>query len=62
VPHPLTTLIGREQELASVLDLLRDYGLDDFYLELSTKPEGKAVGTLRPIWITGKYYSCAEGR
>ena len=23
----------------------RDYGLDDFYLELSTKPEGKAVGT-----------------
>src|SRR5207253_6992574 len=40
----------REQmvpELASlldfVLDLLRDYGLDDFYLELSTKGE-KAVG------------------
>ncbi|MGZ6930004.1 MAG: threonine--tRNA ligase [Acidimicrobiia bacterium] len=36
-------------ELASllrfVLGLLRDYGLDDFYLELSTKPEGKAVGT-----------------
>jgi threonyl-tRNA synthetase len=28
-----------------VLSLLRDYGLDDFYLELSTKPEGKAVGT-----------------
>ena len=28
-----------------VLDLLRDYGLDDFYLELSTRPEGKAVGT-----------------
>jgi threonyl-tRNA synthetase len=28
-----------------VLDLLRDYGLDDFYLELSTKPEGKAVGS-----------------
>ena len=25
--------------------MLRDYGLDDFYLELSTKPEGKAVGT-----------------
>ncbi len=23
----------------------RDYGLDDFYLELSTKPEGKAVGS-----------------
>ena len=28
-----------------MLDLLRDYGLDDFYLELSTKPPGKAVGT-----------------
>jgi threonyl-tRNA synthetase len=28
-----------------VLELLRDYGLDDFYLELSTKPEEKAVGT-----------------
>ncbi|HEY7133834.1 MAG TPA: threonine--tRNA ligase [Acidimicrobiia bacterium] len=28
-----------------VLDLLRDYGLNDFYLELSTKPEGKAVGS-----------------
>jgi threonyl-tRNA synthetase len=28
-----------------VLDVLRDYGLDDFYLELSTKPPGKAVGT-----------------
>ncbi len=42
----------REQmagELASlldfVLDLLRDYGLDDFYLELSTKPEEKAIGS-----------------
>jgi threonyl-tRNA synthetase len=36
-------------ELASLLDfvlgLLRDYGLDDFYLELSTKPEGKAIGS-----------------
>jgi len=31
--------------LEFVLDLLRDYGLDDFYLELSTKPAGKAVGT-----------------
>ncbi len=34
-----------ESTLHFVLDLLRDYGLDDFYLELSTKPEGKAVGT-----------------
>ncbi|HUF33561.1 MAG TPA: threonine--tRNA ligase [Acidimicrobiales bacterium] len=31
--------------LTFVLNLLRDYGLSDFYLELSTKPEGKAVGT-----------------
>ena len=31
--------------LSFVLDLLRDYGLDDFYLELSTRPEEKAVGT-----------------
>jgi threonyl-tRNA synthetase len=31
--------------LQFVLDLLRDYGLDDFYLELSTKPEGKAAGS-----------------
>ena len=31
--------------LLFVLDVLRDYGLDDFYLELSTKPEGKAVGS-----------------
>ena len=38
-----------EQELESllrfVLGLLRDYGLEDFYLELSTKPEVKAVGS-----------------
>jgi threonyl-tRNA synthetase len=31
--------------LQFVLDLLRAFGLDDFYLELSTKPEGKAVGS-----------------
>ena len=31
--------------LAFVLDLLRDFGLSEFYLELSTRPEGKAVGT-----------------
>src|SRR6202043_1061426 len=31
--------------LRFVLDLLRDYGLNDFYLELSTKPPGKGVGT-----------------
>ncbi|MHB8440280.1 MAG: threonine--tRNA ligase [Acidimicrobiales bacterium] len=27
-----------------VLELLRDFGLSDFYLELSTKPEEKAIG------------------
>jgi threonyl-tRNA synthetase len=31
--------------LSFVLDLLRDFGLEDFYLELSTRPEEKAVGT-----------------
>ena len=47
--HIFCTKEQMADELASlldfVLDLLRDYGLDDFYLELSTKPEGKAVGT-----------------
>ena len=31
--------------LLFVLDVLRDFGLNEFYLELSTRPEGKAVGT-----------------
>jgi threonyl-tRNA synthetase len=31
--------------LTFVLDLLRDYGLDDFYLELSTRDPDKFVGT-----------------
>ena len=47
--HIFTTKEQMGAELRSlltfVLDLLRDYGLDDFYLELSTKPEGKAIGT-----------------
>ena len=47
--HIFTTKEQMGEELGSlltfVLDLLRDYGLDEFYLELSTKPEGKAVGT-----------------
>ncbi len=47
--HIFTTKEQMGTELVSllhfVLDLLRDYGLDDFYLELSTRPEGKAVGT-----------------
>ena len=47
--HIFTSKEQMGEELASlltfVLDLLRDYGLDDFFLELSTRPEGKAVGT-----------------
>ena len=31
--------------LSFVLDLLRDYGLNDFYLELSTRDPAKCVGT-----------------
>lgn len=31
--------------LTFVLDLLRDYGLDDFYLELSTRDPEKSIGT-----------------
>jgi len=34
-----------ESLLSFVLDLLRDFGLDDFYLELSTRPDAKAVGS-----------------
>jgi len=47
--HIFTTKEQMGDELASLLDfvlgLLADYGLTDFYLELSTKPPGKAVGT-----------------
>ena len=47
--HIFCTLDQMESELESllsfVLDLLGEFGLDDFYLELSTKPESKAVGT-----------------
>jgi threonyl-tRNA synthetase len=47
--HIFCTIEQMEEELRSVarfvLDLLRDFGLEDFYLELSTKPQGKAVGT-----------------
>ena len=39
-------MVGEIESLLNfVLDLLRDFGLDDFYLELSTKPDEKAVGT-----------------
>jgi threonyl-tRNA synthetase len=47
--HIFTTREQVDGELRSlltfVLNLLRDYGLDEFYMELSTRPEGKAVGT-----------------
>lgn len=46
--HIYTTRELMREELASllqfVLDLLKDFGLDDFYLELSTKNEEKFVG------------------
>jgi threonyl-tRNA synthetase len=49
--------------LTFVLDLLRDFGLDDFYLELSTKPDEKAVGTDEE-WAdaTGQLRVVAEAR
>src|SRR3954470_17236831 len=47
--HIYTTKEQMADELDSlltfVLDLLADYGLSDFYLELSTKPPGKAIGS-----------------
>jgi threonyl-tRNA synthetase len=47
--HIFTTKENMAEELDSlltfVLDLLADYGLDDYYLELSTKPPGKAIGS-----------------
>jgi threonyl-tRNA synthetase len=47
--HIFTTREQMGEELRSLLtftlSLLRDYGLEDFYLELSTKPEVKAVGS-----------------
>src|SRR6056300_1775773 len=55
--HLFVTPEQLEAELTSVLnfvlDLLRDYGLDDFYLELSTKEEGnpKFVGD-DAIWTS----------
>ena len=39
MPGELQSLLG------FVLDLLRDYGLDDFYLELSTRNPEKSIGT-----------------
>ena len=51
--HIYTTREQMREELASllrfVLDLLGDYGLDDFYLELSTRDLAKSVGS-DEIW------------
>jgi threonyl-tRNA synthetase len=48
--HIFTTKEQMAEELDSlltfVLDLLRDYGLDDFYLELSTRDPEKSVGSI----------------
>jgi threonyl-tRNA synthetase len=55
--HLFVTPESMEEELTNVLNfvlgLLRDYGLDDFYLELSTKEEGnpKFVGDDK-VWQT----------
>jgi threonyl-tRNA synthetase len=47
--HIFCTREQMSDELTSllnfVLNLLRDFGLNDFHLELSTRPEAKAVGT-----------------
>src|SRR5690606_9653933 len=47
--HIFTTKERMGEEISSLLDfvleLLGDYGLTDYYLELSTRPEGKAIGT-----------------
>jgi threonyl-tRNA synthetase len=47
--HIFCTREQMADELATalqfVLDLLRDFGLNEFYLELSTRPPGKAIGT-----------------
>ena len=43
--HPRADGRRAGAHVALRLDLLRDYGLNEFYLELSTKPPGKAVGS-----------------
>jgi threonyl-tRNA synthetase len=53
--HIFTTIDDMRDELRKlltfVLDLLRDFGLDDFYLELSTKNPDKYVGD-DAVWET----------
>jgi threonyl-tRNA synthetase len=64
--HIYTTREQMRDELASllqfVLDLLSDYGLDDFYLELSTRDPAKSVGS-DELWeeATATLREVAEG-
>jgi threonyl-tRNA synthetase len=46
--------------LTFVLDLLRDFGLSEFYLELSTRPLGKAAGT-EEEWLEAESILSAVG-
>lgn len=63
--HVFTTREGLAEELRSLLvfmlDVLRDYGLEDFHLELATRPPGTPVGT-DGEWeeATGALRSAAE--
>ena len=63
--HIYTTREDMQDELkrllSFVLDLLRDYGLDDFYLELSTRNPEKSVGS-DEVWeeATSALASAAE--
>ena len=64
--HIFCTQEQMEQELTTtlrfVLDLLGEFGLHDFFLELSTKPEGKAVGSDQEWQVaTETLRSVAEG-
>jgi threonyl-tRNA synthetase len=64
--HIFCTQDQMEAELTTtlrfVLDLLGAFGLHDFFLELSTKPEGKAVGTDEEWTVaTETLRSVAEG-
>lgn len=65
--HIFTTRDQMGEEISSLLDfvlaLLRDYGLHDFHLELSTRPEQKAIGS-EEEWeeATEALRAAAEGK
>ena len=48
--------------LAFVLDLLRDYGLNDFYLELSTRDDGEGEVGRQPRGLGAGHQGTAGGR